>query len=118
MLMKNRRHLGFSTSVRTTPNLQIESGHHHPYLTGIKGDGLQIRMTGVLSYRNGSAEFDARLTESEEEVLRSLIATVADRVHGMILDNNERRRRSRRQRQAPAAPPVARGGPRAEGKQP
>jgi hypothetical protein len=96
--MKNKRHLGFSTSVRVTPNLRSEAGHHHPALTGIKSDGMQVHMTGVLSYANGVAEFDARLTESEETELLRLFTGVADRVHAMLLDDNDRRRHSRRSR--------------------
>jgi len=98
--MKNKRHIGFSTSVQITPNLRPEAGHRHPALTGIKGDGLQIHMTGVLSYPNGIAEFDARLTESEEKELLRLFTGVADRVHAMFLDDNDRRRRSRVRRVA------------------
>jgi len=97
--MKNKRHIGFSTTVRVTPHLRPEAGHHHPCLTGIKGDGMQIHMTGILSYPNGLAEFDARLTESEEKELRRLLTGVADRVHDMLLDN-EKRRQSYRSRSA------------------
>lgn len=95
MYMKNKRHVGFSTTVRVTPGLRLEAGHHHPWLTGLKGDGRQTHMTGILSYPNGCAEFDARLTEQEEDELRRLFAGVADRVHAMLLDNQDRRRRSR-----------------------
>ena len=95
MYMKNKRHVGFSTTVRVTRGLRPEAGHHHPWLTGLKGDGHQTHMTGVLSYPNGCAEFDARLTEQEEDELRRLFAGVADRVHAMLLDNEDRRRRSR-----------------------
>jgi len=95
MFMKNKRHIGFSTTVRVTPKLRLDAGHHHPALTGIRGDGLQVHMTGILSYPNGIAEFDARLTESEEKELVRLFTGVADRVHAMLLDDNDRRRRSR-----------------------
>lgn len=98
MYMKNKRHVGFSTTVRVTPGLRLEAGHHHPCLTGLKGDGLQIHMTGVLSYSNGCAEFDARLTEQEEKELLRLFGAVADRVHSLLLDNEDRRRRSRTRR--------------------
>jgi len=91
IFMKNKRHLGFSTTVRATPHLDPEAGHHHPSLTGIKGDGIQAHMTGILSYPNGLAAFDARLTESEEKELRRLLTGVADRVYHMLLDNEERR---------------------------
>ncbi len=99
MYMKNKRHLGFSTTVRVTPNLRPEAEHHHPCLTGIKGDGARVRMTGILSYPNGVAEFDALLTEDEEKELLRLFAGVADRVHAMLLDDIDRRRRSRRSRE-------------------
>ena len=95
MFMKNKRHIGFSTTVRVTPKLRPDAGHHHPALTGIKGDGLQVHMTGILSYPNGIAEFDARLTETEEMELLRLFNGVADRVHAMLLDDNDRRGRSR-----------------------
>jgi hypothetical protein len=95
MFMKNKRHVGSSTTVRVTPKLRPEAGHHHRCLTGIKGDGARVRMTGILSYPNGVAEFDALLTDDEEKELRRLLADVADRVHGLLLDDNDRRNASR-----------------------
>lgn len=59
---------------------------------GIKGDGPRVRVTGVLSYPNGVAEFDALMTEDEQEQLSRLFAGVADRVHDLLLDSNRRRR--------------------------
>jgi hypothetical protein len=56
-------------------------------------------MTGVLSYPNGIAEFDARLTESEEAELQRLLTGVSGRVHALLLKDNARRRRSRRSRE-------------------
>lgn len=85
-----RRSIGWA---RVTPNLRPEAEHHHPCLTGIKGDGARVRMTGILSYPNGVAEFDALLTEDEEKELLRFFSGVADRVHGMLLDDNDRRRR-------------------------
>lgn len=93
--MKNKRHLGSCTAVRITRGLRPEAGHHHPALTGLKGEGRSIHMTGILSYPNGVADFDARLTEEEEKELLCLFARVADRVHALLLDNNERRRHLR-----------------------
>ena len=96
MYMKNKRHLHGAT-VRVTPNLQPEERHiGAPVLLGLKGDGRQVRITGVLSYRNGGVvEYDAVLTEDEEKELARLVSRVAERVHEMLLDNEERRRRSR-----------------------
>lgn len=96
MYMKNKRHL-CGVSVRVTPKLRPETTHiGPPVLLGLKGDGRRVRMTGVLSYRNGGVvEYDALLTPNEEKELASLVSRVADRVHGMLLDNEERRRRSR-----------------------
>ena len=96
MYMKNKRHLHGAT-VRVTPNLKPEARHiGPPTLLSIKADGRQIRMTGVLSYRNGGVvEYDALLTEDEEKKLASLISSVAERVHEMLLDNEQRRRGSR-----------------------
>ncbi len=99
MYMKNKRHFPGAT-VRVTPKLRPEVGHHvPPVLLGFKGDGRQVRVNGILSYRNGGlAEFDACLTEDEEKALASLVTSVADRVHTMLLDNgnNDGRRRTRR----------------------
>jgi hypothetical protein len=96
MYMKNKRHLRGAT-VRITPNLQPEARHiGPPVLLGFKSDGQLVRMTGVLSYRNGGVvEYDAILTEDEEKELTSLVSRVAERVHEMLLDNAERRRHSR-----------------------
>jgi hypothetical protein len=96
MYMKNKRHLHGAT-VRVTPNLQPEAKHiGPPVLLGLKCDGRRARMTGVLSYSNGGVvEYDALLTEDEEKELASLVSRVADRVHEILLDNEERRRRSR-----------------------
>lgn len=96
MYMKNKRHL-YGATVRVTPNLRPEATHiGPPVFLGLKGDGRRVRMTGILSYRNGGVvEYDALLTEAEEKELASLLSHVADRVHEMLLDNEERRRRSR-----------------------
>jgi hypothetical protein len=96
MYMKNKRHL-YGATVRVTPNLKPEAKHFGPpVLLGIKGDGRDIRVTGTLSYRNGGVvEYDAVLTEDEVRELTGLISRVADRVHEMLLDNEDRRRRSR-----------------------
>jgi hypothetical protein len=105
--MKNKRHLGFSTSVRVTPKLRPEVGRvGPPVLLGFKSDGQQVRTTGVLSYRNGGlVEYDACLTEDEVEVLTRLVASVADRVHALLLDDDERRGRSRNGSASPSKKP-------------
>ena len=95
-LKKNRRHLGSATSARIPPGLHIEAGHHHPAITGLKGDGARIRVTGVLSYANGIAEFDALSTDDEDEALQRIFHRVADRVHAMLLDDDGRRRKNSR----------------------
>lgn len=75
--------------MRVTPKLRPEERHHGPpVLLGFKGDGRRVRMTGILSYRNGGvAEYDACLTEDEERTLARLVASVADHVHAMLLNN-------------------------------
>lgn len=90
MFMKNKRHLPGAT-VRVTPKLHPEVGHHGPpVLLGFKGGGRQVRVTGILSYRNGGlAEFDACLTEDEEKALARLVTSVANRVHAMLLNNDK-----------------------------
>lgn len=94
--MKNKRHYP-GVTVRVTPKLRPEAEHiGPPVLLGFKGDGRQVRMTGVLSYRNGGvAEFDACLTEDEEKALARLATSVTERVHAMLLNNgnNDGRRR-------------------------
>ena len=96
MYMKKRRHLNGAT-VRVTPNLKPEAKHiGPPVLLGIRGDGHDVRVTGTLSYHNGGVvEYDAVLTEDEVGELTGLISRVTDRVHEMLLDNEDRRRRSR-----------------------
>jgi hypothetical protein len=89
--MRNKRHIGNATTIRTTPNLCF-LGKHGTSTTDLKTDGKDYWLCGIIGYDSGFLEFEARLLDEEANELDRIFRGVGERVHAMALQDDTRRR--------------------------
>lgn len=93
--LRNKRHVGNSTTVRITRNVCLTEPHGKPIFIELESDGTRPFIKGILGYSNGNAEFETPLTDAETQELYRLFRGVAERVQWLLMDNASRRASSR-----------------------